>query len=149
MPDLQFMTLEAAGTKADLVKTALALSKLRLIKSPGIPNQFMDAAALAAMEADFDGYPAGGYPLAAWTGPLNADQGGAVLTSPLVNVTYGPAGAPPVGNEVSGWWVELAGGDVWLVGTFDPVRPLTVVGEGFPLVIQDVEGRNIVPIVEV
>jgi len=141
--DTQFYTVDAAVTKATAIKTALALSKLRLFQAPFTPSTFSTKAQLVAAEATFDGYPTGGYALTAWTGPTVPDGGGALITSPLVNINYGPADDPPVTNQIAGWWVEDAAGNVRLVGIFNPARPEAVVGDGFAFVIQIVEGRTI------
>jgi len=140
--DSQFFTQESAIAKATEIKTALAASKLWLFKSSLTPTPATTAAELEAAECDFDGYTPGGYALAAWTGPLNAEGGGAVITSPLVNVSYNTPSDPPVTNMVGGWFVEDASGDVRVVGIFDPPRPCQEVGDGFSIVVQDVEGRN-------
>ena len=142
MADYQQYTQEAAITKATEIKTALALSKFRLVKGPFSLTAFTTRAELIAAEADFDGYVAGGYTLTAWTGPNNAEGGGAVITSPLVNPAYGPAGDPPVTNEIVAWWIDDAGGDVRVAGTYAPGRMMQQVGDGFPVVVQIVEGRN-------
>jgi hypothetical protein len=144
VPDSQFYTQEAASTKATGIKTALALSKLRFFKDSLSPTQFTSKASFEAAECDFDGYTTGGYTLTAWTGPLNNPGGGAVITSPLVTSAYGPAGDPAVTNQVGGWWIEDATGNVRLVGTFQPSRPQVQVGDGIVIVIRDVEGFNIV-----
>lgn len=143
MADSQFYTNEAALTKAGVIKTSLAAGKLRLFQSSFVPSRFSTKADLVAAEATFDGYPAGGYPCLAWNGPLLPDGGGASLTSVLFNIAYGPAADPPTGNQLGGWWYEDATGKVWLVGTWAPARPMNMIGQGFPFVIQDIEGRTI------
>lgn len=148
MPDTQLYTREAAAAKATEVKAALALSKLRLIAEDLVVSQFTTKVALVAAEADFDGYIAGGYTLTAWAGPVFALEGGAVLTSPLVNVAYGPAGDPPVTNTIYGWWIEDASGDVRTAGNFFPPKLLQAVGDGFSFVDQLIEARNPIPPVE-
>lgn len=142
MPDTQFMTRAAAVTKGTRQKTALALSKLRLCKAPFVPTEFSTIDDFEANECDYDGYVAGGITLTAWTGPIYATGGGAVITSPIANPAYGPAGTPAVTNEVSAWWIENAAGDVELCGTFSPARPMAQVGDGFAFIAQDVEGKN-------
>ena len=143
MPDTQFFSRESATALGTEVKTALALSKLRLCASPFVPNAFTTKAELVAAEAAFDGYPAGGYPLAAWSGPLNDPAGGAIITSPLVNAAYGPAEEPPVTASISAGWVEDTSGDVRLIFTYDPVRPMLAEGDGWPIIAQMVYGRNL------
>lgn len=141
MANTQFITQEGATAWATVTKTALAAGKLRLTQGLVI-SAITTKAQLVAAEATFDGYPAGGYALAAWTGPINFSGGGAVITSPLVNPAYGPAGVPPVQNSVNGYWVETAGGDVYIAGNYDPVNPMNIVGDGFPSITQFVIGRN-------
>ena len=142
MPDNQLYTQEAALAKATEIKAALALSKLRLIKEGLALNQFTTKAAMVAVEADFDGYTAGGYTLTAWSGPLYAAGGGAVITSPLVNVAFSTPSDPPVTNSIGGWWIEDASGDVRTCGNFDPPKLLQAVGDGFQFVDQLIEARN-------
>lgn len=145
MADSQFFTTEAALNQATLNKAAFAGSKLRLTKAPFTPVPTTDRATFLANECDFDGYPAGGYAIAAYTGPLNFAGGGAVLTSPLVNIVYGPAGAPPVGNSVSGWWIDDTTPAVVASGSYGPPRSVANVGDGFPWVDQIVLFRNAPP----
>lgn len=142
MPDNQLYTQEAAIAKATEIKAALALSKLRLVKEGLVVNQFTTKAAMVDQEADFDGYTPGGYTLTAWSGPLKADVGGAVITSPLVSIAYGPAEDPPVTNSIGAWFIEDASGDVRTAGNFDPPKLLQSVGDGFQFVDQLIEARN-------
>lgn len=145
MPDSTLMTYEAAVAKATDIKAALATSKVRFFKSTLVPDQNTTRVALLAAECDFDGYTAGGYELLAFTGPIKATGGGAVLTSPLVNVAYGPAGDPPVPNTVGGWWIDddtAVTPQVRIVGIYNPARPMAAVGDGFAWIWQDVEGVN-------
>lgn len=142
MPDTQLYTREAAMAKATEIKTALALSKLRLIKEGLVVTQFTTKAAMVAAECDFDGYTPGGYTLTAWLGPQWNEGGGARITSPMTNVAYGPAEDPPVTNSVGGWWIEDASGDVRTAGNFDPVRLLQAIGDAFQFINQIVEARN-------
>jgi len=146
MPDTQFMTLEAAATKATREKTALALSKLRLAKAPFVPTVNSTVLEFEAAEADADGYTPGGYTLTAWAGPVAGATGGAVITSPITNVAYGPPSDPPVGNSITAWWIETAAGDLALCGGFDPPRSLAAALDGWPMVVRDTEGRNAVPV---
>jgi hypothetical protein len=142
MPDNQLYTQESALRKSALLIAGLANSKLRLIQGAFVVGAFTTKAQMVASEATFDGYPAGGYPLAAWTGPLIATGGGAIETSPLVNIAYGPAGDPPVGNSISGWWIEDATGNVRTAGNYDPPRSASQVGDGWSFVDQIIEAKN-------
>jgi hypothetical protein len=143
MPAIVFYTRAAANTKAAAIKTALALSKLRLVKSSLVPNVNTTKAQLVAAEADFSGYTAGGYVLTAWTGPVNNAGSGAIITPPAVNPAYvEPDPGPGVANAIGAWWVEDAAGNVRLVGTFaDPIS-LGQNGDGFTWLTQVVEGYN-------
>jgi len=142
MPDLKFFTREAAMEKATDIKAALALSKLRFFKSTFAPTAWSTKAELVAEEVAFDGYTAGGYTLTAWTGPVFDPDGGALITSPIVNVAYGPAEAPPVTGLIGGYWIEDAAGGVRVVVKYADARSMGAVGDGFPWVEQMVEGRN-------
>lgn len=143
MPNTQLYTKEAAMAKATLIIDSLALSKLRFVVAPFAPSQFTTKAELVAAEANFSGYTAGGYTLTAWTGPSNKVTGGAGLLSPLVNPTFDGADITPVTNVLSGFWVEDAGGDVRLVGTFDPTITMAAAGDTFPWIREIVEGLNV------
>lgn len=142
MADFQLYTQQAASIKGDDIIAVLAASKFRMFKSGLSLTRFTTKAMMVAAECDFDGYTAGGYTLATWTGPITDPNGGVVLTSPLVNPNFNTPSDPIVGNEVGGWWVEDAAGIVRLAGQYDPVRPIQIEGDGFPVVIQIVEGRN-------
>lgn len=144
MPDYQLYTNEAARRKVTLLVTSLALSKLRFFQNDLVLTAFTTKAQLVASEATFDGYTATGYTLTAWTGPSNAPGGGSIETSPMVVVTYTPDPDEPVGNVLGGWWVEDATGNVRIAGVFEPVRPMNVLGNSFPFVIQVVEARNVI-----
>lgn len=147
MPDTQFSTKEAATALATEVKAALALSKLLLGDDSYTPTVFSSASELGAHEIEASGYTAGGYTLTAFLGPLNDPDGGSYVTSPMVNIVYGPVADPPVTAMVGYWWVEDASGDVRAVGIFDPPRPLSSLGDGWQQVVQLVYGRNPAPFV--
>jgi hypothetical protein len=142
MADTMFYTQEAANKKCVVLIANLALSKLRLVKGSFLINTFTTKAQLVANEADFDGYTPGGYTLTAWTGPLIAGGGGAVMSSPLVVTSYNTPSDPPVTNSICGWWAEDAAGVVRVCGNFAPARPMAQVGDGWPMLIQIIEGFN-------
>lgn len=143
MPAIQIYTRQAAVAKANVIKTTLALSKMRLFKSTLSANVNTTKDQLVAAEADFSGYTAGGYTLTAWTGPVNNPGSGSIITSPAINPAFAaPAEDPPVGNSLGGWWVELAAGGVWLVGTFDEPITMNENGDGFTWIVQIVEAFN-------
>lgn len=143
MPATVLYTQQAANTKASAIKTALALSKLRLVQSSLTPNKNTTKAQLVAAEANFSGYTAGGYTLTAWSGPVNNPGSGAIITPPAVNPTWtDPDPDPPVTNSIGAWWVEDAAGNVRLVGTFDQPISMAQAGDGFTWITQIVEGYN-------
>jgi|SRR5882762_757861 len=143
MPDTQLYTNEAAIAKATVVKTNLALSKLRLVQEGITLTRFTTKDQLVALEATFDGYTTGGYTLTAWTGPVQPATGGAIITSPLTNVAFSDPSDPPVGNNIAAWWVEDAAGKVRLCGTYDPVRPVNTINDGWPIIVQVLEAINL------
>lgn len=144
MPDSKFYTRQAAIKKATNIQTALALSKLRLFDAPFVPTESTVKTELEAAETHFTSYPDGGYALTAFSAPLNDPAGGAVITSPLVNISFGvpELGDEPVSGNIGGYWIEDAGGVVREVAIYDPPRPLAVLGDGWQWVEQIVEGRN-------
>lgn len=143
MPAFVIYTRAAANTKASAIKTALALSKLRLFQSSYTPNVNTVKADLVAAEATFNGYTSGGYTLTAWTGPVNNPGSGAVITPPAVNPAWAnPDDDPVVSNTIGGWWIEDATGNVRLVGQFADGIPMGQNGDGFTWLTQIVEGFN-------
>jgi len=143
VPNYNLYTREAATEKATVIKTSLATSKVRFFQSTLSVSQNTTKAELVAAEADFSGYTAGGYALAAWLGPVKNQAGGSVITSPTVMVlTEDPDPDPFVGNTIGGFWVEDTSGDVRLVGVFDPTIPMLQIGDGFPWLTQIIEAFN-------
>lgn len=142
MPDTKFYTKEAALKKSSVVATSLVTSKVRFFKSTFAPNENTTQAELEAQEITADGYTPGGMALTPWVGGQTDPNGGAVVTSPMLNIAYGPASDPPVTDSVGGYWIEDADGIVRLVGTYAEPRPLAAIGDGFQFVEQIVEARN-------
>lgn len=138
MADTTFVTTEQALNQADVVKDALALSKLRFYDSTLVVDINTTKAMMVAAETTLTGYPAGGYTLTAFTGPGKADLGGAYVTSPIKSVAYASGDAVSIG----GGWIELAGGESWVTFKFDPPRTLAEIGDMFEFVRQLIYGRN-------
>ncbi len=138
MSDRALYTNQAALAEANVIQTNLALSKMRLFLSTLVPTVLTLKSELVAAETTLVGYPAGGYALTAWAEPIFAPGGGAVITSPLINVVY----ASGAEQSIGGYWLEDAAGDVREVFIFDPLRVLAQVGDGFPVVAQLGYGRN-------
>lgn len=142
MADTKFYTNEAALKKANKIATSLVTSKLVLFDDTLTPTDATTKAEIMAKEIVADGYTAGGYAITPWTGNLLDPAGGADVTSPLVNIVFGPASDPPLTASVGGYAILDADGDVRLVGIYNPPRPLAAVGDGWAFVEQIVEARN-------
>lgn len=141
----QFITKEGATIRAGRMKTAWATSKVRLCQSPFIPTENSTKAQLVAAEATFRNYTAGGYPITAFSGPQNVSGGGSIITSPTISPTVDNGVDEPIANIITSWWLENAAGGVELVGVLDAPIAMQNDGDGFNLVIQDVEGKNPAP----
>ena len=142
MPDSKLYTVASALAKAADIQTALAVSVVRFFADTLVVTENTTRTQLLAAEIASDGYTPGGYTLTAWGDPLKSAEGGAVITSPLVQIAYGPAGDPIATAAVGGYWIEDATDNVRLVAQYDPPRALAVVGDGWEWVEQIVEGRN-------
>lgn len=133
---------EAVGLSiADPSLSPPTVAKVRLFDNSIVPDTGTTRTELVAAETTLTGYPAGGYSLTAFTGPTFAPLGGAIITSNLINVAY----ASGSGVVIGGYWVEDAATptpNVREVYIFDPVRSLSVIGDGFPLVVQLGYGAN-------
>lgn len=133
------ITNEQAANRATLMKTTLADALLRLVQNL-IPNQTTNRTVLLANEANFTGYPAGGYNTTNWTGPALLQTGGAVITAPSQNVI--PAANNVITNNLTGWWLETAGNSplTLLTGIINPALVVLLPTDQFPLLVQDFEG---------
>lgn len=145
MANSLLVTNEQAINRAELLQTTLLNSVLRLLQNY-TPAMNDNRAVLLANEANFTGYPAGGYNLTAWVGPALPGTGGASITSILVNVV--PAGNNVIVNNISGFWVETppTANVTYLTGVFSPFIPVQNTLSQFPIVVQDFEGVAIAPI---
>lgn len=132
MPGVKFIPLVGCAAMANLVKTALASSKLRLFQAPFLPLVGTPRADYLAAEADYSGYTAGGAVLTAWFAPILAPYSGYEINSPMVQFAF-DSGVGAVGNVISGGWVESAGGVLYTAFTFDDNIPMGADGNGFPL----------------
>lgn len=117
---------------AGLVRTALALSELRLFKSDFTPSISSTLAAFQAAQADYTGYVADGVAITAFFAALLNPAGGASIDSPTVQ--FAAASPYTVGNVVGGWYlVDAAGTTVYAFGTFQTPIPIGAAGQGFPM----------------
>lgn len=137
MADQTIITFENALNRAAIVQADLAASKLRLAQNITI-TPATNRANLVAAECNFTGYPSGGYNLATWAGPGLGPTGGAVITSPTVQVT--PAANNTIANNCTAWWVEDSTNRTLLTGVFNPGRNLVAPTDQFPFAVQDWEG---------
>jgi hypothetical protein len=148
MADRPLFTNGAALSGAAAVALSIAdpdavppvVGKLRLFDNSFVPDVGTTRAELDAAETTLIGYPAGGYDITEFTGPMFLG-GGAVMTSNLINVLYA-SGAPVT---IGGYWIEDAAAptpNVREVFVFDPVRSLAQLGDGFPVVVQLGYGAN-------
>lgn len=121
---------------AGTMKTALAASKLRLVKIPNFsPAVNTQLATLEAGECDFSGYPAGGLTIANFTDPLLNPVGGASIESGTKQFAYVAPVDPEdaVGNVVTGWFLVDATGKLIQAGNFPNGIAVTAPGLGVPM----------------
>ena len=125
MANTTFLSLAGAKTVATARKTTLAACYVHLFQYPLIPTPTTTLAALAAVEATFDGYAA--VEIVTWTGPFLAPgQGWMILGGqPTFTWTY----ATGVGNEIQGTYIVDAVGDLQSVTVFDPTIPMVGAGQ--------------------
>jgi hypothetical protein len=146
MANALMITNEQAVNRATVIKATFASGQLRLLANY-TPNYTDNRAVLLSNEANFTGYPAGGYNVAAWTGPALPGSGGSSITSPIVTVE--PASNNTITNNISGFWYEVNVANVtstYLTGTFQPYLPVTTPLDQFPIVVQDYEGLAVSPV---
>lgn len=147
MPDTTLYTNECALNEASVVSLSIAnpdadpdplIGKVRFFDQTLIPTVLTTKAEMIAVEIALGGYPAGGYSVTALLGPSLTSGGGAVITTPGINVAYTIA----PGAVLGGGWLEDSAGKVRAVFTFDPPRPLQALGDGFVFIRQLLYGRN-------
>jgi hypothetical protein len=140
MPDYTIITQEQALNRATIFQSNLAESKLRMLQTV-IVGPSTNRTTFLANEANFTGYPVGGYNLAAWAGPGLVPTGGAVITSPQVQVAVVPVnGVVNVTNVLTGYWVENSSNETLLAAVYSPNRSMAVLTDQFPQAVQDIEG---------
>jgi len=148
MADYPLTTIEGAVAQADTQGLAIAdpdatptptVGKIRLFQdSLGVPTVETTITELEANEADYTGYPAGGFDVTAMAPPMGAPGGGVVILSNEVFATF-TSGSP---NTIGGYWLEDTAGNVIQVFVYDPVRVLAAIPDGWPIVAQLGYGRN-------
>jgi hypothetical protein len=132
LPESGLLALAAA------FKTLCVNCKLHLFKSTiADVGTGTTLAELAAAEADYSGYTAGGVTVAAMNDPYQETDGSATVLSPLVQFNYDSAmGAVP--NTIGGFYVVTAAGDLLMAARFDTAVTLDDDNSGLPIVF----GRN-------
>lgn len=147
MADSTSATNEQALNEAAKVALAIAnpdalptptVGKLRFFDNTLIPDVQTTKVQMIAAEITLGGYPAGGYPIEEMSGPSLVAGGGAVITTPGVNVAFTVA----PGAILGGGWLEDSDGKTRRTFTFDPPRSLQAVGDGFVFIRQLLYGRN-------
>lgn len=140
MADITLYTNEGALGNATRQQTAEALSMVRLFKAGTITlTPATTKTELEAGECDFTGYPPGGIAITAFLDPILAAEGGYAIQSPTIQFTTGSPTTVP--NNVGGFWLETAGGDVVLATQFAVAVPMQVPGQGVPVSIRQVLGN--------
>jgi hypothetical protein len=145
MPNKLVYPKGGAIVTAAAVQTFLALSVLKLFKTDLSITANTPKADLTAAEADYEGYTA--KTITAWHDPYLDPGGGASIDSGEQIFYYVDAG-PHTGNQIYGFWVEDAAGDVVIMGAFidDNGLPLPVGmtenGDAVPVTIRLIFGAN-------
>jgi len=124
---------EGALKIAATVRTFMALSVVHLFKSPLSITPSTTKADLTAAEADYDGYTT--KTITAWLPAYLDPNGGASIQSGTEQFDYGPVGTPPVTNNVYGFWIESAAGDLIVAGLFDNPVSMAAIGDSIPLAV--------------
>ena len=126
-------TNEAAIALCDNLRTTLANCKIRLYQDTlGFPlNPLVTHAQLVAALATFTGY-ADAVVVALLPSYLDPTGGASTQVPTQQFNSTGTA----VTNNIQGFWVEDAGGVVYLAGDFDQVIPMTDVGDAIPIDIK-------------
>jgi hypothetical protein len=140
---LQQIPLVGSVILADVLATYMAAAKLRLFAAGYVVNPNDTLANLVAAECTFSGYPAGGYSLATWSNGMLNPNGGSSTTSPQIDVFYvAPGSGSGVQNNVGGWFIVDAAGNLIADGNFDSPVPMSQNGDGFPISTALFEGTT-------
>lgn len=124
-----FFTNPSTFDQATALKTALALSVVRLFKSGFTPQASTTLAELEAQEADYDDYAS--QTITAWLAPMNSPFGGTQITAPTVEFVC--TADQVVSNSIGGYWIEKAAGAVVLVRQFDDPVSMANANDGLTL----------------
>jgi hypothetical protein len=105
-------------------RAALALSVVKLFKTGFVPTPATLVAELDAEECDYDDYAP--ETITAWLAPFAVPGGGNGITGPTVQFECTALQVVP--NTVGGYWIELAGGSVYMIRQFDTPVPMVDTG---------------------
>jgi hypothetical protein len=129
-----FLNLLAAAFAARPAGALIASGKLRLtIATAFLPDPGATIATLAANEANFSGYPAGGVAVAL-SGPVNLS--GNCIGEVQEETFIGTTATPFVPNIITGYWVDDGTGVVGMEAIPSPGIPINNVGDFLALLVQ-------------
>jgi hypothetical protein len=134
-------TLEAAIKKANIMKAALAASKLRAYQATFTPSPNSLLADFVAAECDYSGYTAGGETITAFGAPYLDPSGGATIAAPSIQF-QGAAATPFVTNGIGGFWIETSTGALVTYWPLPAPINITSPDSGVPFVASFNEGAN-------
>jgi len=147
MPDRILVTNEGAMSDAELISIGIAnpdadpdplVGKLRLFDFPLVPDVTTTQADFEAAETLLGGYPVGGYDIDKMFGPSLSSAGGALITTPSIEIAY----STDPGAVLGGAWIEKSDGTMGPTFIFDPPRSLQALGDGFVFIRQLLYDRN-------
>lgn len=126
MPDVQRQALSGANNLAVLRRAALANSVIKLFKAGFLPDPTTPIGDFDANECTFTDYVA--KTIVAWNAPTLGDLSGYRIFAPLQQwiIVTDPV---VVGEEVGGYWVELAAGTLIDFVIFETPIPMSYVGQ--------------------
>lgn len=140
MSQFLYPNVGALAVATDM-QTFLAGCNVGLYKAPVSLGPGTTKADLTAQECDFSGYAQ--KTVTAMQAPYLASGGGASISTGYLQWDWTPATPPAVDvqNQVYGFWVEDAGGDLIVVGSFDDAVAMGEVGNSLPLTVTLNYGR--------
>lgn len=135
IPDDGVVSLEGLMKEGADLQTSLAAGKLLLFKDTLTTLTGLTAAILAAQEADFDGYTAGGVAVATVNDPYEDTNGSVLVTAPLKQFNFVSA-APTVNtNSIGGAAYVDAAGVVRGAFLFDAPVSMALNTDSIPVVM--------------
>ena len=126
MPDSTSLSITGSEKLLSLLVTALANATLHLYKYGSLaPTPTTPEGDFVLAECDFDGYAP--ITIATYPPPFLLGSGWAIETQQRFNFD---SGSPlSGGNQVGGWWLELADTTLIEYGTFENGRPAQADGQ--------------------